>query len=487
MAEAQQASTEAQELRKRIADGTAKRSWTLQDEMIRYQDKAWVPPAESIRLELLRRHHDDPHAGHFGIAKTIALLRRKYYWDRMDSAVAAYVKSCDVCQKIKVKRHQPYGEMVALPSPDRPWKEIALDFMSGVPPSLLRDCVYNAILVVVDRYSKMAVYLAVKKTITAEQTWSLLEDCVFSRFGWPEGIVSDRDTRFTSDFWSELCFYAKVKRRLSTAFHPQTDGQTERQNQTLQEYLRAFCSECQNEWAKRLPIAEFAYNNAYRSDLKCSPFFAVYGYDPSMRFDVEGAVSQGRVPAVAKRLETLQELRKSLQKRLEQASESQAKYYNQKHKPMQFKKNDLVLVSTKNLRLRGPSAKMSQRFMGPFRVDEPIGKQAYRLHLPTRMKIHNVFHVSALEPYQERAGAPPALPIPELEEQDDWEIEQILDRERVRGACWYLVKWKDWPEEYNQWLPSEGLAGASDMLKDFEAQHPSEAPARRGRPPKKKS
>jgi transposase InsO family protein len=387
----------------------------------------------------------------------------------MGADVESYVKSCDVCQKTKIKRHKPYGTMQALPSPDQPWKEIALDFMSGVPLSMRDGVAYDAILVVVDRYSKMALYFPVSKTITAVQTADILIDRVFSRFGFPSGIVSDRDPRFTSEFWSDLCYYAKITRRMSTAFHPQTDGQTERQNQTLQEYLRSFCTTCQMEWAKQLPIAEFAYNNAIRSDLGVSPFRVVLGYDPQMYFDTEDSVPEGRIPAAKERIKHLAELRKDLQKRLEDASKSQAKYYNRKHQPISFKKGDLVLVSTKNLRLRDASKKLSQRLMGPFRIDEPVGSQAYRVHLPTASRIHDVFHVSAMEPYHQRAGTQEILLPPDIiDDQEEYEVEEILDTTRKRGVAWYLVKWKGWPDEYNQWLTQEDMPNAAEAVQEFQ-------------------
>jgi hypothetical protein len=465
---AQEASGEARALGKRIADGQMNKNWTDRDGIIRFKNRLFVPPTQAIRDELLRRHHDDPYAGHFGTARTAELLRRKYHWQSMDSDVAEYVRSCDICQKTKVKRHIPYGKMEALPSPRAPWKEIALDFMSGVPPSMRGGVAYDAILVVVCRFSKMALYFPVKKTITAPQLIDLLIDCVFTRFGFPDGIVSDRDPRFTSEFWSEVCFYAKVKRRLSTAFHPQTDGQTERQNQTIQEYLRAFCSEHQSEWAKRLPVAEFAYNNSHRADLGISPFFAVLGYNPSMQFDAGDSTFEGEVPAAKERIQRIHELRKTLRKRLEDASKAQATYYNERHKPMKFSKNDLVLVSTKNLRLRSASRKMSQRMMGPFRIDEPVGSQAYRIHLPAKSKIHNVFHVSLLEPYHRREGAQESLPPPELIEcEEEWEVEEILAKRMRQGSLWYKVRWKDWGAEYDQWIPEGDMTHAKELVDAF--------------------
>ena len=467
--ESQKSSSEAQSLRGRLSKGDLNKHWSDHDGVLKYEGRLYVPPVRAVREELLKRYHDDPYAGHFGTLRTTELLKRRYHWPGMGDDVAAYVKSCDICQKVKVKRHKPYGKMQPLPKPTRPWEEIAIDFMSGVPLSMRGEVVYDAILVIVDRYSKMALYFPVTKTVKAADIADILIDSVFTRFGFPNGIVSDRDPRFTSDFWSELCYYAKVKRRLSTAFHPQTDGQTERQNQTLQEYLRAFCSLTQREWASRLPIAEFAFNNAFRTDLGATPFRVVLGYDPPSYFDAEDSVDKGRVPAAKERIQRIHELREDLQERLEHASEAQAKYYNQKHQPITFKKDQLVLISTKNLRLQGPSKKMAPRMMGPFRIHEPVGSQAYRVHLPTDSRIHNVFHVSAMEPYHSRNGEQEVLPIPELaDDEEQYEVEEVLGSTRKRGEVWYMVKWKGWPEEYNQWVLKEDL-NADELVREWEA------------------
>lgn len=143
--------------------------------------------------------------------------------------------------------------------------------MSGIPPSKAKGKVYDALLVIIDRYTKFALYIPVTKKLTDADLADIIMNKVVAKYGSLKGIVSDCDARFISVFWSELCYYAIIKRRLSTAFHPQTEGQTERQNQTVQEYLRAFCSENQASWAQLLPITEFAYNNSRYTTTKVSP------------------------------------------------------------------------------------------------------------------------------------------------------------------------------------------------------------------------
>ena len=212
--------------------GTEK--WSKKDGLWYFQDRLYVPSDEALRTQLLRMHHDSFLAGHFGRDKTLALISRKYFWNSIERDVKDYVQTCEICQKSKARRHRVYGETTALPLPNRPWQEITMDFITDLPPSKREGCVYDAILVVVCRFSKMCLYVPTNKTCTSVELGRIVIDEVIRRFGVPDGIVSDRGSVFTSAYWEEFCVEAQVSRKLSTAFHPQTDGQTKRQNQTLE-------------------------------------------------------------------------------------------------------------------------------------------------------------------------------------------------------------------------------------------------------------
>ena len=412
----------------------------------------YVPEEHSIRQELLKRHHDEPLAGHFGVEKTIELITRKFYWPRLAKDVKEYVATCDVCQRVKVTRHRPYGELEPLPVPAGPWQEISMDFVVKLPPSMRNNIAYDSILVVVDRYTKMAKYFPCMETMTAVDLADLFLDNILPLYGAPKGIVSDRGSIFTSAFWAAMCYHAKIKRRLSTAFHPQTDGQTERQNQSLEHYLRVFCSDEQDNWAKLLSFAEFAFNNSVHSTTGISPFNALYGFNPDIYY-AEDSIAEGEVPAAADRVQRIHNARAALEKRWQSVAQSYTKFYNQNHTPREYKVGDLVMLSTKYLRQKRPKKKLSHRFAGPFRIQDVVGKQAYRLFLPSDYSVHPVFHVSLLEPYQRRLGdvETPVLPHPELvDDTPEWEVEQILDRRRRKGKLEYLVRWVGYPEEYDQ-------------------------------------
>ena len=453
---------------------TRSQAWALDSEgLLRHNDRLYVPGDSAVREELISKCHDDPLAGHFGAAKTHELLTRKYYWNGSLKDVTEYCQTCDICQRTKAPRHRPYGELSSLPVAVRPWKELSMDFITGLPPSKYRGFVYDSILVIVDRFTKMVRYLPTNTTINAAELADLFHTEVVCRFGMPDGIVSDRGPVFTSDFWSAVCFHSKIKRRLSTAFHPQTDGQTERQNQVLEQYLRTFADDKQANWARLLPMAEFAYMNSWHSSIGTTPFFLGYGYHPEIRWELEDESLKGRVPAANERVRQLQLLRDEAAERLRSAVESQARYYNKTHKPQDYKVGDLVMLATKNLKQKRPSKKLSHKFVGPFRIVDKIGAQAYRLLLPSTYKIHNTFHVSLLEPYHHRECGEIAdefMQAPELiDDEEMWEVEEILDKATNKQGVWYKVKWTGWGEEYNQWLPTDDLANSSELTQSFDA------------------
>ena len=459
--------------------------WTFDSQgLLRCSRQLYIPEDNAVREELLKRHHDDPLAGHFGVSKTQELLMRKFYWLTIKKDVKEYVDSCDICQRMKARRHRRYGELQSLPSPSGPWQEITMDFITDLPPSKRRGCVYDAILVVVDRYTKMVRYLPTNKTVNAEELAELFFEDIATRYGCPRGIVSDRGSVFTSEFWSEFCFAAKVKRRLSTAFHPQTDGQTERQNQTLEYYLRVYCDERQSNWANLLPMAEFVHCRSYQQSIGCSPFEAMYGYIPDFELSVEGDTSGREVPAAKERVKVLYSLREKLESSWRNAAESQAKYYNKTHKPKAFNQGDLVLLSAKNLKLKYPSKKMSPKYIGPFRVERAVGTQAYRLFMPVGYRIHPVFHVSLLEPYNRRPSVSetPEYNLPELiNDEEEWEVEEILDSKVAQGVRKYKVHWKGWPTSYDEWVPEYDMEGAKELREAYDSHAAKTRSERRGR------
>ena len=449
-------------------------AWRVDEsKVLRHKGRIYIPPEESIRQEIIRQCHDHPMAGHFGADRTHELLTRSYYWQGSKRDVVEYVKSCAVCQRNKAPRHLPYGQLSSLPVPSSPFEELTMDFITGLPPAKRDGCVYDAILVVVDRYTKMSRYIPARKDWTAKDlAEQFYRHICCTNWGVPVGIVTDRGPTFTSAFWGEMCFQLQIHRRLSTAFHPQTDGQTERQNQTLEHYLRCFCEEHAEDWLSVLPVAEFAYNNSTHSSTKVTPFFSMQGQHPRMPETPEDGRQGGEIPAESERMERMTAARRSLEQHLHQAQEYQRRYYDRKHLPITFKKGDQVLLSTKNLKLKQPSRKLAPKFVGPFQVRDAVGSQAYRLWLPPAYRIHDVFHVSLLKPYHHRQGeaeidsqTPDILP----EGEEVWEVEKVIADRTKDGVKEYLLRWKGYSPAWDQWVMSSDFEDMNELLEIYES------------------
>jgi len=259
------------------------------DRYLWHQGKIWIPNNEGIRTNLIGRHHDILQAGHGGTAKTTELIQRKYYWPKRRERIKQYVKNCDICQRRKVVQHAPYGLMKPNQAPHRLWKSISMDFITDVPPSEGAD----AILIVIDRLAKMAHLIPCTKDMDAEQFEEMFLREILGLHGLRRDIITDRGSIFTSDLWKDTTKMLGIERKLSRAFHLQTDGQTELTNSTLEQYRPAYINYQQDDWKKLLPMAEFAYNNRYQERTKHAPFFANNGTYPE--YHAIGHLIQGRM------------------------------------------------------------------------------------------------------------------------------------------------------------------------------------------------
>jgi transposase InsO family protein len=210
------------------------------------------------------------------IHKTFSRIKREFYWPGLRAAVRTFVRECDVCQRNKSETLHPAGLLQPLPIPDRIWTEISMDFVEGLPSSLGR----NVIMVVVDRLSKYAHFVALTHPYTASTVARVFMDNSFKLHGMPNTIVSDRDRIFTSNFWQEIFKLSGTELLMSSAYHPQTDGQTEIMNKRLEGYLRSFSGDRPKDWVKWLALAEWAYNTSTHTSTKLSPFEVVYGQPP---------------------------------------------------------------------------------------------------------------------------------------------------------------------------------------------------------------
>ncbi|SPC67464.1 uncharacterized protein UHOD_11753 [Ustilago sp. UG-2017b] len=249
--------------------------------LLTYRDSVCIPDVDNLRLLIIQDRHNLPSVGHPGRRKTLSLVRRSFFWPGMSKFVHTFVDSCETCRRIKAVRHKPYGHLKSLPVPPHPWSSISMDLIEQLPPS--SD--FTAILVVVDHLTKMATFVPTTNALDAPELAKLFLCHVYSKHGLPTSIVSDRGSEFTSHFWCSLSALLGIENHFSSAYHPQSDGQTGCVNQVLEQYLCGYSNHLQTNWSDLLPLAEFSYNNAEHASTQLTPFFANYGYHPHFSFD----------------------------------------------------------------------------------------------------------------------------------------------------------------------------------------------------------
>jgi len=334
----------------------------------------------------------------------------------MNERIIDFVKSCPKCQQNKASRHQPYGLSSPLELPYAPWQSIAMDFITELPES--EGC--DQLWVVIDRFTKMAHFLALRKEgKTAADLAVVFTREIWKFHGLPTDIMSDRDSRFTSEVWEGFLRLSGIRPRMSTAFHPQTDGQTERLNQMIKAYLRVFVSKKQDDWVRLLPMAEFVYNNSVTTGNGMLPFYANYGFH---LVAMNPALTEPLNPASKVYAHWMNTVHDESRKGLEEAQERMRRYTDPTRKePPAFQVGDLVMLSGRNIKTRRPSKKLDHKNHGPFQIEKVVSPLMVRLSLPRKWKIHNVFHVSLLEPYRTSEHRAPPDPSKVLREVDDIE------------------------------------------------------------------
>ncbi|XP_056850592.1 uncharacterized protein LOC108827423 [Raphanus sativus] len=368
---------------------------TASSGMFMYRNRICVPSDELLRKEILRQAHHSRFSIHPGNTKMYRDLKRYYHWPGMKKDVATFVSQCQTCQLVKAEHQVPSGLLQNLPLPEWKWDMVTMDFVLGLPTTSGGK---NAIWVIVDRLTKSAHFLAVKKNDGASQLAQIYIDEIVRLHGVPVSIVSDRDVKFTSIFWGAFQKALGTKVHMSTAYHPQTDGQSERTIQTLEDMLRACVLDWGGSWAKYLPLAEFAYNNNYHSSIKMAPYEALYGRpcrtplcwtEVGERREIEPAMVQETVEQV-----------EMLKRRLKEAHDRQKSYADKRRKDLEFQVGDLVYLKMRTFQGGSKTRKLKKlkpRYMGPFPILERIGAVAYRLNLSAELSdFHDVFHVSVL-------------------------------------------------------------------------------------------
>ncbi|MBW0488441.1 hypothetical protein O181_028156 [Austropuccinia psidii MF-1] len=387
---------------KELGKGKSVHDYSLDSssQLLLFKDQVVVPNDPTIQLRILQKLHDSPLAGHPGQEKTIKLVKRDLHWSVMTQFINDYVSSCQQCSRNKYIPHKKFGLLKPLPIP------------------------------YVDRFSKMAVFLPTMSSIISLDLAHLFIKNIFSKHGLPSSIFSDTGALFVSSLWTNIFQQLNISRDLSTDFHPETDVQTERVNQILEQYLWMYVSYHQDDWNTWLPLAEFAYNNSDHSSTKQFPFFTLYERDP--QFD---------------------------------------SVYITQYNPAGKLSKKVQLVNQDVKRELEAAISWFKRYADKSRASPPVFN-------PGDMKsIHPVFHISLLEPVKtstipNRHQEPPPPII--IEEEEKWQVSQILDSKLKRGKLWYLVEWKGFSQDSERftWEPTENLKNCPELVKDFHSLYP---------------
>jgi len=441
------------------------------------QGLLWAP--DDLHTEVLKEVHDQPASGHPGQARTLKMLKRHYYWPGCTADIRQYIRNCHPCWRSKAPRNKPNGLLVPLPIPQRRWQDIAMDFITGLPKSEG----YNAICTIIDRLTKEGHYVPCywgQDGTSAEATAWILIWNVFRLHGLPDSIVSDRGTQSVSLMWKAFCQKLKIKANLSTAYHPETDGQSEHANQEVKQGLRTYCNYMQDDWARWIPMIEFSDNNNVSSASNLSPFYLNKGFHPRMSFSPDTTSYNStrerllitKAEDITKRMEEMLEYGRS------QLLESQTKMKAQADKSrtdVEFNIGDKVWVSSKDIQTARPSQTLEDKLFGPYRIIKKVGT-SYRLELPSSMKRTSSFHASKLhlDPNDPLPGQyiPPPNPV-EIDGDNEWELDDILASRRYYGRLQYKCKWHGF-ERDDEWYyaDEDNFKNAPELIEEFYKRYP---------------
>ena len=460
--EKQQNDPKLRKIRAAKAQGRAGSFDIAEDGSMKFKGRWCVPNDPILKNEIMSEAHNTPYSVHPGGSKMYKDLKLSFWWPCMKKEVAEFVAKCLVCQKVKIEHQRPGGLLQPLPIPAWKFDSVSMDFVMGLPNAAGG---LNAVWVIVDRLTKVARFIPMKKTWSMEQMAEAYSNEIIRLHGVPREIVSDRDPRFLSHFWSSLQKAFGTKLKLSTAFHAATDGQTERTIQTLEDMLRACALEFQGSWVKSLSLVEFSYNNSYHASIQMAPYEALYGRkcrSPTFWSDISDSLVLG--PDLIQ--STIDKV-KVIQAKMKAAQDRQKSYADLSRRPITYDVGDKVLLKVspmKGVMRFGVKGKLSPKYVGPYEVLERIGEVAYKLALPVELsKVHNVFHVSQLRRY--RSDPSHVIAVESVEVNPNLTFEEkpvkILDRQvrslRRKEVPLVKVLWRSQKYEQATWETEESM------------------------------
>ena len=429
---------------------------------IRFKGRICVPNNTELKKKLMTEAHKSKYSIHPGATKMYQDMKRSFWWSGMKNDIAGFVAKCLTCQQIKIEHQKPAGPLQTLEIPVWKWEYVTMDFVTALPKTRKNN---DSIWVIVDRFTKSAHFLAIRTNQSSEELAKIYIREIVKLHGVPISIISDRDSRFTARVWRSLQEALGTQLKFSSAFHPQTDGQSERTIQTLEDMLRACSMEWQGNWDDYLALIEFAYNNSYHASIGMAPYEALYGRlcrSPLCWAEVgeKRFVGPQAIQDCTDKIEVIK-------KRLQAAQNRQKAYADHRRRELTFEEGDHVFLKispTKGVMRFGKRGKLSPRYIGPFMILNRVGEVAYKLALPPALSnVHPIFHVSMLRKYIPDASH--VIEFEPLEIQQDLSYEEqpicILDRKEqiLRNKTIPLIKvlWRHHSSEEATWELEEAI------------------------------
>ncbi|GJW66565.1 putative reverse transcriptase domain-containing protein [Tanacetum coccineum] len=382
------------------------------------KNQSWLPLFGNLRDLIMHESHKSKYSIHPGSDKMYQDLKKLYWWPNMKAIIAEYVGKCLTCSRVKAECQKPSGLLIQPEIPTWKWERITMDFVTKLPKT---SSGHDTIWVIVDRLTKSAHFIPTRETDSMETLTRLYIKEIVSWHGVPISIISDRDSHFTSRFWQSMQNALGTQLDMSTTYHPETDGQSERTIQTLEDMLRACVIDFGKGWERHLPLVEFSYNNSYHANIKSTPFEIIH--------------------------ETTEKI-VQIRQRLQVARDRQRSYANVRRKPLEFQVGDHVMLKVsprKGVIRFGKRGKLNPRYSGPFKILKRVGTVAYTLELPKELSnVHSTFHISNLKKCLSDESL--VIPMKELRLDDKLnfveEPIEIMDREvkQLRQSCIPIVK-----------------------------------------------
>ena len=364
----------------------------------------------------------------------------------MRKDVERYVRNCHPYRRSKASHQSPFGILKPNPMRDAPWQDLSMNFVVGLTESKG----YDAIWVVVDRLTKLSHMVPCKSTCSSEDLADLFLHNVWKHHGQPSTVISDRGPQFASRFWKALCECLGIERRLRTGFHPQTDGQTECFNATMEEYLCLYVNHHQDDWVDWLPLCEFAANNAVSETMQVSPFFATFGRDPQMNFNLDQPVENPEQAHAHEAAANLRKIHDLLRAEMTAAQFPYSEAYDKARRPApKFEPGNQVWLDARHIKTTRPARKLNWKKLSPFPVKRAIGSHVYELEFPADIKVHLVQPISILSLVAEDPLpgqiVPPPPPVKVEGEEPEYHVEAMEDFRKFRGILQYRFRRVGWP------------------------------------------